>query len=56
VVQTILPALLHLSANRLVGTAAELEARACYYWERALDGVVARARQPARAGRTKKRA
>jgi hypothetical protein len=35
----------HLTANRLVGTAADLEARACYYWERALDGVLARRRR-----------
>jgi thiopeptide-type bacteriocin biosynthesis protein len=55
VAQTILPALVHLTANRLVGTAPDLEARACYFWERALDGVLARARNHKANGKPKKR-
>jgi thiopeptide-type bacteriocin biosynthesis protein len=45
----LLPALVHLQAARLLGPADD-EALACYLWERARDGLAARARKrPPRA-------
>jgi hypothetical protein len=35
----LLPALLHLAAVRLAGVDAAAEARAYYFWERALEGL-----------------
>jgi thiopeptide-type bacteriocin biosynthesis protein len=40
----VLPSLLHMSANRLAGTDPVDEARATYFWQRALDGLVSRSR------------
>ena len=43
--RAILPALLHLAAVRLAGADRQAEARAVYFWERTLDGLVHRARR-----------
>jgi thiopeptide-type bacteriocin biosynthesis protein len=46
--ESLLPALLHLSAVRQAGPVVEEEARAVYFWERALEGIAARARSLSR--------
>jgi thiopeptide-type bacteriocin biosynthesis protein len=46
--ESLLPALLHLSAVRQAGPVVEEEARAVYFWERTLEGIAARARNLSR--------